>query len=224
MDFIAGTCVALSSGDALAHSEVCRLAVDNLGGLMRPTVGTMVDAIKQSYFIHRNKRIEERFLAPRGWTRESFYGGRIVVPPDLMMVVDSQISNFDYGVSFIIAGTDARDGHIYGLRHPGEVDCYDGLGYHAIGIGAMHAVSSLITNGYTPSLNAKWATYFVYEAKRNAENAPGVGSMTDLGVIDGETCHILDNESIEALKKIYDQRNTPISEETTKLVESLPFS
>ena len=224
MDYIAETCIALSSGDALAHSGVCGRAVDSLGGLMRPTVTTMVDAIKQSYSFHRDKRIEERLLAPRGWTRESFYSGRIGVTPDLMVVVDSQISTFDYGVSFIIAGTDAKSGHIYGLRHPGEVDCYDGLGYHAIGIGAMHAVSSLIANSYTPALNAKWATYFVYEAKRNAENAPGVGSMTDLGVIDSGKCQILGNEQIEALKNIYEQRSPPLSEEVTKLVESLTFS
>ncbi|KKK91188.1 hypothetical protein LCGC14_2715480, partial [marine sediment metagenome] len=44
--------------------------------------------------------------------------------------------------------------------HPGEVDCYDSIGYHTIGIGAMHALSSLIANGCLCTTDIKMAIYF----------------------------------------------------------------
>jgi len=223
MDQIAPTCIVLSSGDALAHSEVCRLATEQLGGLVRPTVKLMAESVKESYAKQRQKRIEERFLAPRGWTLSGFYGGTVNIPADLKMVIDSQIHSFDYGLNLIILGTDPGQAHIYGLRHPGEVDCYDALGYHSIGIGAMHAMSSLIGNNFVPSLDTKWATYYVYEAKRNAETAPGVGMATDLSIIDASERKNLTEDDIDALRNIYEKRHAPLGEEIEQLVTELSF-
>ncbi len=135
-----------------------------------------------------------------------------------------RLAPYDCGVSFVIAGTDPDAGHIYGLRHPGEVDCYDSLGYHAIGIGAMHVLSTLIANGYTSALDSRWATYLVYEAKKNAESAPGVGSMTDIGVIDDKGLSLLADDDVGVLDSIYKQRNAPTNSDAVKqLVNDLSF-
>jgi len=154
LEQICPSCIVLTSGDALAHADLCRLVRGRISGLSRPRTTTITEEVRQAYVAQRLKTIEERFLAPRGWTLGEFYEKHVrTMPPDLVVAIDHQISNYDYGLEIIVAGTDLDEAHIYGIRHPGEVDCYDSLGYHAIGIGAIHAISSLIVNGCLPTTN-----------------------------------------------------------------------
>lgn len=146
-----------------------------------------------------------------------------MLPPDIVVTLDHQIANYDYGLGLLIAGADPDEAHIYGIRNPGETDCYDSLGYHAIGIGAMHAVSSLIANGCLPSIDVKHAVYFTYEAKRSGENAPGVGSDTDMAIIRDGSHRYLSDEEIKALEKIYETRRVRQTDEFNKAIKDLPF-
>jgi len=45
----------------------------------------------------------------------------------------------------------------------------------AIGTGDTHAISTLIYNEYTQKVSLNRALYLVYESKKAAERAPGVG-------------------------------------------------
>ena len=224
LDVVCPSCVILTSGDVLAQADVCRTVRVRVGALSRPRINAITEDVKTAYAAQRLKTISERFLEPRGWSLKDFYEKHVrTMPADIVVTIDHQISTYDYGLSIIVAGIDPGEAHIYGIRHPGEVDCYDSLGYHAIGIGSMHAISSLIANSYLSTVSTKMAVYLAYEAKRNAENAPGVGLGTDIALIGENGCQIITSEEISLLEKIYDSRRIHQTEEFREAVENLPF-
>jgi len=224
LEVICPSCIVLTAGDALAHADLCRNVRGRISGLSQPRTNMITEEVRNGYVVQRLKTIEERFLAPRGWTLEDFYSKYVrTMPPDLVVTIDNEIASFDYGLSIIIAGADPDEAHIYGVRHPGEVDCYDSIGYHAIGIGAMHAVSSLIANGCLSTADIKTAAYFTYEAKKNAETAPGVGQDTDMAFIKARGYEIVKPEHISLLEEIYDSRRVRQTEVFKKAIDNLPF-
>jgi len=224
LEQICPSCIVLTSGDALAHADLCRLVRGRISGLSRPRTTTITEEVRKAYVAQRLKTIEERFLAPRGWTLEEFYEKHVrTMPSDLVVAIDHQISSYDYGLEIIVAGTDPDEAHIYGIRHPGEVDCYDSLGYHAIGIGAMHAISSLVANGCLPTTSINMAVYLAYEAKRNAENAPMVGKDTDMVIIEEGGYDDISSEQIGILEQIYDSRRLRQTDDFREAIENLPF-
>lgn len=224
LEEICPSCIVLTSGDALAHADLCRVVRGRISGISRPKTTVITEEIRKGYVAQRLKKIEERFLASRGWTLKDFYETHVrAMPPDLVVTIDNQIASYDYGLQIIIAGADPDEAHIYGIRHPGEVDCYDSLGYHAIGIGSMHAISSLIANGCLPTANIKMAVYLTYEAKKNAESAPGVGQDTDMAIVREGSYQIIDSDQISLLEKIYDSRRIRQTKEFEEAIGSLPF-
>jgi len=224
LEIICPTCIVLTAGDALAHADICRAVRGKVSSLTRPRMVVITEEIRKTYVTQRQKTISERFLEPRGWTLEGFYEKYArTLHPDLVVTIDHEIATYDYGLQLIVAGVDPEEAHIYGIRHPGEVDCYDSLGYHAIGIGAMHAVSSLIANGYQPNIGINMAVYLVYEAKKNAESAPGVGQNTDIAIIEGEGHKTITSDQISLLEGIYDSRRIRQTDEFQKAVNNLPF-
>lgn len=224
LEIICPTCIVLTAGDALAHADLCRDVRGKVSILSHPLIGVITEEVRKTYANQRLKVISERYIEPRGWNIKDFYGKYIgVLPPPLAIAIDQQIINYDYGLEAIVAGADPEEAHIYGVRHPGEVDCYDSLGYHAIGIGAMHAISSLVANSYLPTVDINLATYQVYEAKRNAESAPGVGKDTDMAIITNKNYKIVANEQISTLQEIYNSRLSQYSEDFNKTIAGLTF-
>lgn len=224
IETVCPTCIVLTAGDALAHADLLRMVKARVSNLSQPTVALITEEIRRAYVAQRSKTVSERFLEPRGWTLDDFYHKHAPsLTSDLVITLDHQIANYDWGLSIIVAGTDPTESHVYGVRNPGEVDCYDALGYNAIGIGAMHAISSLIANGCNSTINIKMATYLVYEAKKNAENAPGVGQHTDMVIIQNGTVNTLDNNIISLLGQIYETRRVSQTQEFQDSVANLPL-
>jgi len=224
LEVICPSCIVMTAGDALAHADLCRNVRNRISDLSRPRMVVITEEVRKGYVAQRLEAIEQRFLEPRGMTIKEFYDRYVrTLPPDVVVTLDHQIATYDYGLSIIVAGVDPDEGHIYGIRNPGETDCYDALGYHAIGIGAMHAISSLIANGFLPLMGVKHAVYFSYEAKKNAESAPGVGRDTDMAIIRDGDIRNVSPEEIQELEKIYETRRVRQTDEFKEAVEALPF-
>ena len=70
---------------------------------------------------------------------------------------------------------------------PGTAECFDALGFVAIGSGARHAEATFIAHAYAPTFAAVEAAFVAFEGRRRAESAPGVGRrLTDLVHISSE--------------------------------------
>ena len=139
------------------------------------------------------------------------------------MSLDNKVQVSRYPIDIIIGGVDQFGGHIFGVRDPGVVSCYDGLGYHSIGSGETHALLHLTGINYHHTKDFNNAVYDVYEAKKHAELAQGVGDATEIRVIGSEGIHTVTADEKELLRKIYDQKVTPRQDEISEEINKLPF-
>jgi 20S proteasome alpha/beta subunit len=211
IDIISPRCVALSAGDVLAVTDVLSESSGISGQLQDPTVRLITDEIKQRFVQVRHRLLHERLFQPRGLSFDEYYRRGLIqsIPPDLAMMLDNQVQSFLLGASLIVAGVDSSGGHIYSVEDPGTSQCFDRLGYHAIGSGHRHAILSLVTLQHNVMVDLERAIYNVYCAKRQAEIAPGVGLATDMSIIEREGTIVIDNETLEKLGKVFTERTSP---------------
>ncbi len=146
-------------------------------------------------------------------------------PPELTFQIDQGIQQSMLRIQVVLAGVDLSGAHIYGVEDPGQVDCYDRLGYHAVGSGETHALLTLVARGHRLSNDTNLTAYLVYEAKKKAEVAPGVGRDTEMGIIteDGEV-RMLSPAEIELLDRAYEEIGLPRSDALREFVGGLPFA
>jgi len=219
------TCVALTAGNALAHTELFRAVKIELMQHTEPATSQVAEIIAQQYMERRRRAAEAQILLPRGVSLLEFYkeDNSLVRqwPVELVIGVDNAIHQADYNLELIVSGVDGQGAHIYGIRDPGVSNCYDAIGHHAIGTGGVHAILHLIAKNVIPSMGLNEAAYCVYEAKRSAEVAPGVGESTDMAIVDSDGIRYLDDPMLEKLSIIYDRQFVPASEDVSRMVSEL---
>ena len=91
---------------------------------------------------------------------------------------------YSLGVDFLIAGLDEGGAHLSQVANPGTVYQLHKLGYAAIGSGGNHALMRLSLSSQSCQRGLLETLADVYSAKKVSEVAPGVGSATDIAVID----------------------------------------
>lgn len=217
---ITKSCVALTSGSALAHTDLCREATAGISGISAPTTKTIVDKIVECYIEQRKRKIEQEILKSRGFTFDTFYPNLRNLPPEIGITIDARIETFDFNLELLVTGVDKSGGHIYQVDNPGTANCFDSLGYGSIGSGWHHAVYSLIANNYTSLFPMKEAVYLVYEAKKRAESAPGVGRDTDMCIITPNGIKTLSEKVMSRLNEIYEKK-MEIERSRTKEIDQL---
>jgi hypothetical protein len=204
--------VALTSGNALKPIKIIPKIKTSLG--KNPDVESIAEKAKELYQFLRAEEAEELLFKPRTISKEVFYTrGAGLFPADLFNMIDHEFVRYDYGLELLLVGTDSLGAHIYSIRNPGIADCFDTLGFHAIGVGYLHAIQVFIAHGYKTSYNIEEAINIVYAAKKAAEVAPGVGKETDISLITEGKVIDIDPEIISELSTIYDEaRKSPIQE------------
>ncbi len=205
LQILARRAVIATAGSALLPSEFINLIKEEMAKIEKLNIREIAYAAERAYRRLRVKGIEGRVLSAYGITwseyRDIVKSGEIT---DLYYRIISQVENFRIELEAIIAGVDESGAHIYVIDNPGYSNSFDDIGYTAIGSGEYHAIRSFIENYYSVSLPIPQALYVVYEAKKYAEFAPGVGKQTDIVIIteDGviEVNEKIKNELDEAYK------------------------
>lgn len=217
-------CVALVAGETLPPTELFRTARTEIQD--SPRIGEIANVVEGNFQKMRMKRVEDRFLKPRGLTMQNFLQAQRVMNANVVLRLDRQIETTKLNVTILIIGADMDGAHIYQVIDPGHAECFDKLGFHAIGTGLPHAISTFISYRFTPQVTLKRAVYVVYEAKKNAEKAPGVGKATDVGIVEGQGVRIIKPDEIDLLAKIYDKRTSLTKSQNEKMdemINALPF-
>src|SRR5262245_24716547 len=81
---LSSNCIALTAGDALAHTELFNVVQGEIGRLREPSVWEIVATIKKCYQQTRRSEILERVLEPRGFTGfPEFYEAQRHLMPDV---------------------------------------------------------------------------------------------------------------------------------------------
>lgn len=206
------SCIALTAGDALAHTELFNMVHDEIAELKEPSVIQIVETIKHRYQETRKKLIIERVLEPKGFDGfEDFYKAHEHLNQEIAFRIQEAIDQFDeydeyggYDLQILVAGTTSQSAHIYGIVKPGTSQCFDALDFHAIGSGEAWALNALIGRGCHRGTALDEALLMVYEAKKSAEKAPGVGSITDITVIFPDGKVDIPRADISGLEPIYE--------------------
>lgn len=225
IDILAKTCVGLSAGDALPTTELFAASAGIAQTLQNPQVEMIADRVKRKYSDLRRKEIEEQIFLPRGITVEEFYQQGLIsrLPPEVAMALDDRVQRANYGVELIIAGVDASGAHIYGIRDPGVASCYDRVGYHAIGSGMSHALLSLVATGQHWQVGINQSVLNVYQAKKQAELAQGVGNATEIRIITPTGIRTISEEELDRLEKIRNDLLAPKTKIVETAIRGLPF-
>lgn len=216
------TCVAMTAGDALKPVEIVPVVRNNLSERKNaPPVEGIVDLIKNLYQANRLSFAEEIFLKPRTIDCKIFYShGSSIFPREIFGFIDDQFTRFDYGLDLLIAGIDYQ-AHIYAVHNPGIAGCYDLVGFHAIGVGQLHAIQAFVAQHYSVECSLAHAMNAVYAAKKSAETAPGVGVETDMIVITPDGKQRVSKSDLKTLDEIYREVTAPRSKEIEEASKKL---
>lgn len=218
---LCGNCAAVTAGSALAHTEILKCVASDFEGQPKPLLENIVDRVKHHFVELRLKKAEEESFKPLGLTVKEFLKNQKEMEETVVMRLTRSLEEARLKLRILIAGVDRTGGHIYYIRDPGTSEIFDSIGYCAIGSGDRHAEGVLIDNDYTASLPLGKATYLVYEAKRRAEKAPGVGGkFTDIVTISDQGWKILDEKQLGQLGVIQ-KRKSELENELQKALRPL---
>ena len=221
---LTGKCIALTAGETLPPTELFRAARTEIQD--SPRISEVASVVEGNFQKMRMKRVEDSFFKPRGLTVQNFLQAQRVMNPNVVLRLDRQIETTKLNVNILIIGVDMDGAHIYQVVDPGHAECFDKLGFHAIGSGLPHAISTFIRYNYTPQVALKRAVYLVYEAKKNAEKAPGVGKATDVAIVEDQGIRIIKPDEIHLLEEIYDKRTSLTKSQNEKMdemIDALPL-
>jgi len=204
MTLLSKGCYALTSGDALAYTELFEEVRDEIAMQKSPSM-KVLSKIKSCYQRRRRDAIAENYLIPRGFEDfNDYYKAQKQLFPEMIMAIQNQIDNYNFQLEILLAGVSNGTAHIYHIGDPGVSRCWDVLGYHAIGSGLPHAFYTFISRNCNQDMPLEEVLLITYEAKKMAEKAPGVGSnATDMCVMDSSGVYLIQNEQIKELEPVY---------------------
>ena len=223
-EILSDNCVALTAGEALAPTELFRAVKPKIQD--SPDIKDIAEAVAQAFRKFKRKRIEHVVLSQRNLTFDSFLEKQQKLLPEIVIRIDSQIAKAKMNLFILLVGIDESGARIFAIVDPGHAVCFDRLGFHAIGSGLPHAASTFISYDYTPAFSLKKAAYVVYEAKKIAEKAPGVGEGLDMAIVDEEGVKPISEKDIKILDDAYKQRiaiAVTQSQKMDKLINALAW-
>jgi len=144
-------------------------------------------------------RANRQVLNQFGISLEDLRNGRVAMEEDTIHNLLGEISN-ERGtilsqLDVLFAGIDHTGSNIYSIPD-GNVSPHNRIGYHSIGSGRQPARSSFIRSRYDEDCSIEETLLSVTEAKRQSEEAQGVGAEMDIAIVSGSRgCYNLSNET-----------------------------
>jgi hypothetical protein len=219
---ITNYCVAASSGDSLATTELMETVRQKLKTIKHtPQIHDISLIFKDTYVELRRKKIEDNILKPIGIdSLDMFHNPKQSANPGITAELFEKMKKCDYNISLLIGGVDNSGAHIIAIDNPGIMYNLDELGYDAIGSGNTHALLTIIGANYHSGTSFEEALYLAYKAKKMSEKAPGIGTIfTDIWVVEHDAIYEIKQgskdkkEGIMILEEMYN----------TEIKQAMPF-
>lgn len=219
IEVLAPSCVTLFAGNSAFATEIIRGARRKLAGAQSPAYA-VAGKVQESYLEVRFAKVREQIILPNlgpDFLKAESLG--ISMPTylqpqaGLYQQLAAVMANFNIQSDIIAAGIDSEGARLAVISHPGTTAWLDKLGYAAIGSGGIHAIMRLALGAQTSQNSAAETLYRVYEAKKASEVAPGVGTATDITIVDGAHAVECSVEMLTALSSIFNDSGgrTPTS-------------
>jgi len=210
IDAVSSRCLALSSGDALMAAEL--LDAPDLAPLLesKRDFVTVAGVLIERYSTLRNQRAEQALLSPLKLTWDEFKkSGATTLPMPAYQTLFQNLNGFGIDLELLVVGRDDQGCHIAHVHPPaprGFCDFLNRIGYHAIGSGGIHATITLSLLKHSVAASIEQTLFNVFVAKKAAEVAPGVGSATDILVLNNAGVWKADDNVFETLKRAQNER------------------
>ena len=222
IDSLTNLCVALTAGSAIEHVDLLRECRSIAQQTTAPAIFDVAEIVKERFVTLRRKRAEELYFSPLGLDIESFFEDQSSLSPDLVLRLVRTLEVEELNLEMVVAGTDNSGGHIYLVHDPGVASCMDALGFCCIGSGEHHATMTFVRTGYSVRTPLHRALYLAYQAKRDAEVAPGVGErFTDLAYINNNELRYSSAELLNGFRAVYDNSRENATRRLEELDEEL---
>lgn len=179
----------------------------------------VVNTLQAAWLENRDKEIEAKILRKHGFTFDSFTEeGKDKCTESVYDELHDRIDRFKFSLEFLLAGFDLDgDGHVYHIDSLGTINCYDDLGFWAIGSGAHAALSSLSFHIEHNNLCSYCScvhngVYFACEAKFMAETSVQVGkegAMVSIHEMNEKEPQFFFNDEVEKIKKSWLKYGAP---------------
>ncbi len=207
------------SGSVPDGEEFLALTRARIGAVPKQPMSAIADAAKIAYAELKKKRAEETILTPL--LGVNFAGLQSLIAQSAASQVLQQVFGMLHGhnlqLEALIAGSDDTGHHLFVASHPGQVLAMNSTGFTAVGSGALHAAIRLSLGQHTPNTSLIDGVYNVYEAKRAAEVAPGVGKMTDIAILKDGAIFDAPESMFKLLEELHKERPGLAKEEQGKL-------
>lgn len=202
--------VAMTAGDSSFNIEI----ISELDNVIRATlksnpdkplrVAEVAKLYKQILGDLTAQKAAVSLLKPLGLDSETFISRQSELSPSFVEKMATEILNYEVPrVEAIITGIDDKGGHIF-VADNEEIQCYDKIGFAAIGAGRWHATSQLMFDCYTSGVDLPGAMFAAYNAKKRAEVAPGVGTATDMfAIVMEEGAKRIRDDILVTLERMY---------------------
>lgn len=169
---------------------------------------------------YKRSEAEKLYLLPYGFTVDTFMDAMKSSGSTLIHDLAQNVLDHTIHVEAIVAGI-GQDGiaQVFHVDGKGTITSHTDVGFVSIGSGHYHANSYLTSHGYWNQWSYYNAVAAVYAAKRQAETAPGVGSLTDMVLITKDTAEPVHPAMQEALKAEYPIYKRSLAKLETKMTE-----
>ena len=203
-------CVVMAAGNSVNATEIIEGVRRKLGGNPNPAITEVAEIFREEYATVKYKMANETVIMPT--IGADFARFRSIGVPlstylekqaGMFQNISIQCSQQSLGTDLLIAGLDDSGAHLFHVANPGVRAQLDKLGYAAIGSGGIHAMIRLSLGGQTRSRDLLDTLADVYNSKRAAEVAPGVGEATDVAVLDSGI-YFCSLAVLDELKKIHE--------------------
>lgn len=175
----------------------------------RERIREVADVLKDLYQELRMQHIEDEVLKPLAGLNSfaEYHRKQTTLHDSVVMDLNERIRGYNLDLSLLLAGVDEQ-AHIIEIGNPGMWRSSDAVGYCTLGMGGRHADNVFAWYRYSIKLSLQDAVYIIFEAKKKAEMAGGVGQITDILIIDKEGCRIVKENIINDLEEVYNEKES----------------
>ncbi len=166
-------CAVAVAGLTASSSELLAAVSDQVGKFPARPMREIIGLLERCYQELRVRKLEEEFLWRHGlhdlrhlrqWESDLL--------DDVVVDFQEEIARYDPELELLVGTVAEDEAHLHVIKNPGKSECFDALGYCAIGSGGRHAMTSLVRSGCSPNVSLPDGVMTVLEAKIHAEHAP----------------------------------------------------
>lgn len=173
----------LVSGDIEAHTEIWTATVKEMPETQPQTVLEVASLYSKHFDTYCHKQRQRGVLQKLGLDYDSFIARQDEMSADFVQLRTEELRNYDLELESLVIGCDLarpHTPHIYHITEDDGVIDKDEIGFAGIGTGGELAELQFMFARYSPFWTQERALLLLYQAKKIAQHAQGVGRRTDV--------------------------------------------